>query len=302
MATVASHLAKELQLEKPNTLELSLLILTVNEKENLEKLLPQLRDVLSALEIPYEILIVDGNSTDGTKEYAASVGCRTTSQEGHSYGDAFRQGLRESRGEYLLTLDADASHHPDLIYHLWAARESADLLIGSRFAPGGRAIMGRFRKVLSRILSFFYGRLLALPFRDLSSGFRLYRTAAIRELSALTGRDFDVLPEVLVRMYCDGRKIREIPFTYKPRGHGSSHVKLFRFGLSYLRTLRRMWLLRNSAFAAIMTPGPTTALFPFKGIGSAVATGSSRAELATSRAFWISVVAPAELSNLCLEP
>jgi len=234
---------------EPESLELSLLILTVNESANLEKLVPHVHAVLKALGASYEILVVDGRSEDGTLETAQRLGCRTLTQEGQSYGDAFRHGIKEARGAFIITIDADASHDPEVIYQLWASRTRADLVIASRYVPCGRAHMSNFRKILSRILSLVFGKLLDLPYRDLSSGFRLYRSAALREAGLPDGRDFDVLPEVLIRMHCDGRSISEIPFVYKPRRHGSSHAKLIRFGLSYLRTLRKMWLVRNSAFA-----------------------------------------------------
>ena len=235
--------------KKSQSLDLSLLLLTVNEKTNLEMLIPHVHAVCKALGVSYEILVVDGHSEDGTLETAQRLRCRALTQIGKSYGDAFRQGIGEARGAFIITIDADASHDPEVIYQLWASRTRADLVIASRYVPCGRAEMGYFRKILSRILSLVFGKLLDLPYHDLSSGFRLYRAAALRDVGLPAGRDFDVLPEALIRMHCDGRRVSEIPFTYKPRRHGSSHAKLMRFGLSYLRTLRRMWLIRNSAFA-----------------------------------------------------
>ena len=79
----------------------------------------------------------------------------------------------------------------------------------------------------------------------MSSGFRLYRAAAI-SVQALEGRDFDVLQELLVRAYVEGWRVQEIPFTYVPRRHGNSNARIFRFGLAYLKTFRRLWILRHS--------------------------------------------------------
>jgi ubiquinone/menaquinone biosynthesis C-methylase UbiE len=84
-----------------------------------------------------------------------------------------------------------------------------------------------------------------LPVADLSSGFRLYRGEILRNLE-LEARDFDILPEILIRVYADGWGIEEVPFAYAPRKHGSSNARVFKFGLAYLKTFRAMWKLRNS--------------------------------------------------------
>jgi len=105
------------------------------------------------------------------------------------------------------------------------------------------------RKVLSLILNRFFTAGLSLPLRDISSGFRLYRSAAIRDMELETS-DFDILEEILIRCYAQGWRIKEVPFQYLPRGEGDSHISLLRFGIAYLRTFRRMWELRNSILCA----------------------------------------------------
>jgi hypothetical protein len=117
-------------------------------------------------------------------------------------------------------------------------------LIASRYVAGGSAECDVFRSSLSRLLNGVYRRFLRLPFRDLSSGFRLYRMEALRAVEPV-GRDFDFLPEVLVLFHVAGLRIREAPFHYRPRRNGHSRVKLFRFGWAYLKTLVRMRRLQK---------------------------------------------------------
>jgi SAM-dependent methyltransferase len=88
-----------------------------------------------------------------------------------------------------------------------------------------------------------------VPIRDLSSGFRLYRGAVIRE-QEITSRDFDVLQQIVVQAFAEGWRVREIPFRYQPREHGSSSARVFRVGLACLRTFGPLWKLRNSILAA----------------------------------------------------
>jgi SAM-dependent methyltransferase len=119
------------------------------------------------------------------------------------------------------------------------------VLIASRYVAGGRADMGVFRRLLSHVLNRTYARALSLDIRDLSSGYRMYRREILQNLS-LIARDFDVLEEILIRVYAQGWRIREVPFHYSARGSGRSHARLFAFGWAFFKTLLRMWRLRNS--------------------------------------------------------
>lgn len=215
----------------------------MNEAGNLRYVLPQLSGTLSHLVDAHEIIVVDGASTDGTRSVVGENGARYISQPGRGYGDALITGIEAASGEYILTMDADLSHSPAFVSAIWAARSAADIVIASRYVEGGTAEMAWSRSVLSRILNWVFGFALSLPVRDLSSGYRLYR-APVAKGMGLRGTDFDVLQEILVRAYVDGWSVAEIPFHYAPRRHGSSHARLMRFGISYLRTLGRMWRLR----------------------------------------------------------
>jgi len=99
------------------------------------------------------------------------------------------------------------------------------------------------------VLNLVFRRAVSLPFRDLSSGFRLYAAPVLAAIE-LESHDFDINQEVLIKTYAAGHQIVEVPFHYRPRGSGRSKVKLVRFGVSYLRTLGRMWKLRNSIASA----------------------------------------------------
>ncbi|MFQ5791440.1 MAG: glycosyltransferase [Acidobacteriota bacterium] len=230
-------------------MELTVLLPAWNEEQNLRLLLPELERVLDALDLDYEILVVDGGSADGTRDVAEALGARVVPQVQPGYGSAIKEGFAAAGGAYVLTMDADYSHEPSFVKHLWQQREGSDLVIASRYVPGGRARMTLFRAALSKVLNWSYRKLLDLPYRDLSSGFRLYRMAAVQQLE-VTGRKFDILPELLVRLYAEGFRIGETPFYYQPRKRGRSHAKLIRLGWAFLTTLLRMRRLRNSILSA----------------------------------------------------
>ena len=115
----------------------------------------------------------------------------------------------------VLTMDADASHPPAYIESLWNSRDRAEVVIASRYVPGGAARMPTSRYVLSRVLNRFFSTGLDIPIRDLSSGFRLYNRSLLQQ--TYTARDFDILEEVVVRAYAEGWRVLEVPFTYEPR-------------------------------------------------------------------------------------
>lgn len=234
---------------RPPAPDLAVVIPAWNERENLELLLPALREVLAGLGVTSEVVVVDGGSTDGTQEAAARRGARVVPQAERGYGGALLAGFAATTAPYVVTMDADLSHRPLFLEDFWKRRHEAEVLIASRYAPGGRADMGVARRLLSRLLNRTYRRALSLPIRDLSSGFRLYHRQALAGLR-VEARDFDVLEEILIRIQCEGWRILEVPFHYMARGSGRTHARLLRFGWAFLKTLVRMWRLRNSVAAA----------------------------------------------------
>src|SRR5947209_14806631 len=168
---------------------LSLILPALNEAPNLDRVLPDLKKALAALGPTHEVIVVDGGSTDGTQEIVRKHEVRLVTQKLPGFGGACRAGFEQSRGEYVLTMDADGSHDPSFVGDLWTARGKAEVVIASRYVPGGAAFMPGWRSLLSRILNVSFRRGLSLPVMDLSSGYRLYLRSALRQLK-LGATDF----------------------------------------------------------------------------------------------------------------
>ena len=230
-----------------DSLSLSVIVPALNEAPNLTLLLPLLRDALDPLVDSWEVLVIDGDSSDGTHAIVTEAGepFRFVCEKEPGYGRAILRGVAEARGEYVLTMDADLSHPAEFIRHLWEARETADIIIASRYVPGGRADQPAFRLLLSKVLNVFFAKGLSIPVRDLSSGFRLYRRRLFGRLD-LRFLNFVLLVEILLRAFARGSRIEEVPFHYQPRIHGGSHARIVHFGLDYLRLFYRIWCIRNS--------------------------------------------------------
>jgi len=220
-----------------------------NERDNLDLLLPAVKEVLAGLGLQAQIVVADGGSTDQTRETAVRWGAQVVTQTEPGYGNALLAGFSVAAAPYILTMDADLSHRPSFLEAFWRHRHDAEILIASRYVPGARADMGAIRRLLSIVLNRVYARALSTPFRDLSSGFRMYRRDVLAGVPVVS-RSFDMLEEILIRVDAEGWRIREIPFHYMSRGSGRSHVRLLRFGWAYLTTLVRMWRFRNSIDAA----------------------------------------------------
>jgi dolichol-phosphate mannosyltransferase len=230
-------------------MDISVILPVVNERDNLRILIPRLQALLEREKLTYEIVVIDGNSTDGTREAAESMGARVVGERRRGYAGALETGFAEARGDFLLTLDADLSHDPDFVPKMWRARERADIVIASRYVRGGVAYSDWIRRSTSWFLNIALSRMLALPVLDVSSGFRLYRREAVQGLE-LESKNFEVQEEILVRTYTRGFSVGEVPFVYFPRGAGRSHAKLFSFGKDIARCALRMRRLRNSPDAA----------------------------------------------------
>jgi dolichol-phosphate mannosyltransferase len=230
-------------------MDISVILPVVNERDNLRILIPHLAALLEREKLTYEIVVIDGNSTDGTRDAAEALGARVVGERRRGYAGAVETGFAEARGDYLLTLDADLSHDPDFVPKMWQARERADIVIASRYVRGGVAYTAWIRKSTSAFLNVALSRMLSLPVRDVSSGFRLYRREAVQGLK-LDSQNFEVQEEILVRAYTRGFSLCEVPFVYFPRGAGRSHAKLFSFGMDIARCALKMRKLRNSLDAA----------------------------------------------------
>src|SRR3990172_9928472 len=122
-----------------NAIELSVLLPSYLEEENLRLLLPRLHDTLRKLTASYEVIVVDTVAPlDDTRSVCEASDVRYVNRKpGNAFGDAVRSGISEARGEYMLFMDADGSHPPEFIPKLYEFITDYDIIIASRYIPGG---------------------------------------------------------------------------------------------------------------------------------------------------------------------
>ena len=224
-------------------IELTVMIPAYREADSLRELLPKIMAAASALTPNFEILIVDTQERmDDTEEVCAAVGARHIHRRGgNQYGDAIRTGIAEARGTYLLCMDADGSHNPSYFASMWAKRGEWDVVIGSRYAPGGQTENPAVLIWMSYAVNLTFRVAFKLTARDVTNSFRLYRKEILKRMR-LESNNFDILEEILIRCvtHLPPARVCEVPVTFERRKAGESKRKLVAFAFGYLDTLKKL--------------------------------------------------------------
>ena len=206
---------------------------TYNEKENLEPMVGALRGLdLEDL----HVLVIDDNSPDGTGEIAD----RLADEDAHVHvlhrehkqglGPAYLAGFRRALdlgAERIFEMDCDFSHDPKDVPRLAAAAEEADLVLGSRYVPGGGTRnWGLLRRLISRGGSLYAQALLQLGIRDLTGGFKCYRREVLEriDLDAIKSLGYAFQIETTYRAIRAGFRVVEVPITFADRQVGGSKM------------------------------------------------------------------------------
>lgn len=214
--------------------DLSFILPTINEAGNVGALIRALRETFPGA----AFIVIDGDSSDATRQEAQAEGARVLVNV-DGYAASLLQGLREAASEWALVMDADGSHTAQDALKLWQARESADLVVGSRFAAGGGSDGSALRRSLTRVLASLFAVLARLPARDVSSGFRLYRRAMFAG-AKINARFFEVQPALLAWAKAQNARVKEVGIHYHQRGKGRSKNRVLRYGFAFLRQLWRV--------------------------------------------------------------
>jgi glycosyltransferase involved in cell wall biosynthesis len=205
---------------------------TYNEAANL----PELHRRLRAAVPEAHWVVVDDSSPDGTGEVARNLAAddalvHVIERVGRrGYASAHQEGMRlalDQGAATIVTLDADLSHDPAAIPDMVAALADHDVVIGSRYAPGGGFTeVSASRRMLSRFASLYVRTILRIPARDCTSGFRAYRAEMVRHSGMLQEgpEGYVFLTEALWLCIRAGARVGEVGITYAARGQGSSKM------------------------------------------------------------------------------
>ncbi len=224
--------------------QVSIIIPTLNEAENLPVLIPRIAAALSGR--GYEILILDDSSRDNTPEVCQQLAQSyniqlITRRPENGLSGAVLHGLREAAGEYLVVMDADLQHPPENIPDLLRPLEQnqADFAIGSRYTQGGttHTTWSLFRKLNSRTATLL-ARPVAGPMHDPMSGFFALRRRTFQQARELTPLGYKIGLELICK--CNIQKPLEIPIHFATRHSGQSKLSV-KQQFKYLEHLSRLY-------------------------------------------------------------
>lgn len=212
--------------------KITIVLPTKNEAQTIAEIIGLVRPYVD------EILVVDGHSSDQTRDIAAAQGARVVLDHAKGKGEALRVGIAEAGGDIIIFMDTDGSHEakdiPALIKPL--IEGSADLVVASRGLGGSDELHGDFEKLMRLIFSSVITLIINYRFNvrltDSQNGFRAIRTDFARRLR-LRENIFTIEQEMLIKSLKRRGRVAEIPSHEYSRRHGRSGISLWRMGWRY---------------------------------------------------------------------
>ncbi len=205
---------------------------TYNEAPNLEWIVGRLRSAQPEV----DVLVVDDGSPDGTGAIADRLAAADPQvrvlhrAEKAGLGAAYLHGFRvalDAGYDVIGEMDADGSHQPEQLHRLFTALEEADLVIGSRWVPGGRVVNWPFRReALSRGGNIYVRVLLGMKVRDATAGYRLFRRTTLEKVDLATVRSTGYVfqTDMAYRTLQTGLRVVEVPIEFIERVRGDSKM------------------------------------------------------------------------------
>ncbi|KAH7826943.1 putative dolichol-phosphate mannosyltransferase catalytic subunit Dpm1 [Monocercomonoides exilis] len=229
-------------------IDYSIIMPTYNERENLPIIVYLIcSEMQKCGENRFEIIIVDDSSPDGTQDVAKQL--QTVfpnkivlkSRKGKlGLGSAYIYGLTFARGDFVIIMDADLSHHPKFIPEMIRLQKKSnlDIVTGTRYRSGGGVCgWSWFRKLTSSGANVLATTAIGNASSDMTGSFRLYRKAVLEKiLPEVKAKGFSFQFEIIARAYKKGYTIGEVPITFADRMFGSSKIGMKEY-VGFIKTI-----------------------------------------------------------------
>jgi len=222
-------------------MKLSVVIPAHNEARSIAETIDGVRGALRAAEIPYEIVVIDDGSSDGTLEVVGRLAGEGDVRGFHShnprgFGQAVRAGLDRFEGDAVAIVMADASDDPrDLVLYYRVLESGYDCAFGSRFMPGGGVVdYPRLKLGINRIVNTFIRTLFQHGYNDTTNAFKAYRREVIEQIQPLLSKHFNLTVEMPLKAVSRGFTFAVVPTTWRNRTSGESKLAMREMGSRYL--------------------------------------------------------------------
>jgi glycosyltransferase involved in cell wall biosynthesis len=203
--------------------KVSFVIPAYNESENIEAFLKELKEMLTALSRPYEIIVINDGSADDTGKKAAEAGVDVIShKENMGYGRSLKDGIRAATGEHIFFIDADGTYDISRIPYMLNMTEKADLVVGKRLFS--KKSSHRFKNLTRRFFANQVSYYAQKKVEDLNSGQRVFRKSDIMDDLDKYPDGFSFTSTQVVLYLLKNKRVVYTPVSYEHRGQGSKFL------------------------------------------------------------------------------
>ena len=243
--------------------KLSVIIPAHNEVESIGATVEAVTAELQAQEIPYEILVVDDNSGDGTGEVVRAISQRDPavrcirSPRSPGFGQAVRSGLDVYSGDAVAIVMADLSDSPqDLVRYYRVLEEGFDCAFGSRFIKGGHVSeYPKAKLIMNRLVNLAIRVLFRHGYNDTTNAFKAYRREVIANVQPLLSHHFNLTVEIPLKAIVRGSSYAIVPISWTNRTHGVSKLRVQEMGSRYLFIILYVFLEHHLSRGDYQRPG-----------------------------------------------
>jgi len=225
--------------------DVCILIPTLNEEDAIAEVIDEFKGM------GFEnILVVDGNSTDNTVNYARKAGARVILQSGKGKGQALKEAFRLIESDYILMIDGDGTYLPSEVHSILDPVMDGrwDHVIGNRFGNLQEGGLTRLNRAGNRLINFFFRLVYRVPLYDILSGYRAFSREGIKRLD-LTMTGFEIETEMSIDSVKKGLLIWETPITYRQRAIGTkTKLNPFKDGAKIMIAIYKMAKTQNPLF------------------------------------------------------
>ena len=216
----------------------SVVIPAFNEQKTVGHVIEETTSVMDSLGVPYEIIVVNDGSTDGTGQVAARYKATVlTNETNMGKGYAVRKGFEQATGDLIVTIDSDGAHSPKEIPDLLEPLSNGtDIVGGSRFLSNNAFSTTKLNRIGNFVFNMVIATLTGKRVTDSQTGFRAIKKEVLQKLN-LASTGYEIETEITVKSLKNGFTFKEKPITCKQREYSASKLKILNDGAKILKTV-----------------------------------------------------------------